>query len=179
MIFPGTANQSAYDEITFGSSTPGAIALDIDIKFCSDPNAFNCKRKGVLPVTIFGTDSFDVADIDVSTLQLCTEDLSECTEAPRDHSIADRGDPTTDLGAAQCAIIEEVEQDYLNTDGFLDLDVTFEAREVQDMLESFCDSAKNAVSEPLIIIGSTIDGTDIYTVPIPNLGTDQLKKVSK
>jgi hypothetical protein len=156
----------------------------IDIKFCSDPNAFNCKKKGVLPVTIFGTDSFDVASIDLSTLQLCTEDLSVCTGAPRDYSIADRGDPTSDLGAAQCALLEVEEgifeeQDYLNPDGFLDLDAAFEASEVQDMLGTFCGSARNAISETLVITGSTLDGTPIISVPIGNTGTDQLVKKNK
>jgi hypothetical protein len=160
------------------------IAVSIDIKFCSDPNAFNCKKKGVLPVTIFGTEDFDVEDIDVSSLQLCTEDLSSCTNAPRDYSIADRGDPTSDLGATMCAIIEVEEgifeeQDYLNQDGFLDLDAAFEASEVQDMLGTFCSDVKGATSEPLIITGTTLDGTTIFSVPLPNVGTDQLWKANK
>lgn len=153
----------------------------IDIKFCSDPNAFNCKKKGVLPVTIFSTESFDILAIDISTLQLCTENLSVCTGAPRDYSIADRGDPTSDLGAAQCTLLEVdegifEEQDYLNPDGFLDLDVAFEASEVQDMLGTFCGSARNAISETLVIIGSTLGGAPFISVPIGNTGTDQLVK---
>jgi hypothetical protein len=157
------------------------VDVGIDIKFCSDPNAFNCKKRGVLPVTIFSTESFDVLAIDISTLQLCTEDLSVCTGAPRDYSIADRGDPTSDLGAAQCTLLEVdegifEEQDYLNPDGFLDLDVAFEASEVQDMLGAFCVSARNTVSDPLVITGSTFDGTPIISVPIGNTGTDQLVK---
>jgi hypothetical protein len=160
------------------------IEVAIDIKFCSDPNAFNCKKKGVLPVTIFGTDSFDVADIDISSLQLCTEDLFSCTNAPTDYSIADRGDPTSDLGAAQCAMLEVEEgvfeeQDYLNPDGFRDLDAAFEASEVQDMLGTFCSDVKGATSEPLVITGTTLGGTTIFSVPLPNLGTDQLWKVNK
>ena len=160
------------------------IQVDIDIKFCSDPNAFNCKKKGVLPVTIFGTVDFNVEDIDISSLQLCTEDLSSCTNAPRNWSVADRGDPTSDLGAAMCAIIEVEEgifeeQDYLNQDGFLDLDAAFEASEVQDMLGTFCSDVKGASSEPLIITGTTLDGTMIFSVPVPNVGTDQLWKVNK
>lgn len=162
----------------------GDVEVAIDIKFCSDPNAFNCKKKGVLPVTIFGTDELDVADIDISTLQLCTEDLSVCTSAPVDYSIADRGDPSSDLGAAMCELVEDpplsgilVEQDYLTTDGFLDLDAAFSATEVQEMLGTFCGGDKNTASETLIITGSTTDATPIYSVPIGNTGTDQLWKV--
>jgi hypothetical protein len=159
---------------------PEGIEVAIDIKFCSDPNAFNCKKKGVLPVTIFGTDSFDVASIDVSTLQLCTEDFSACTNAPGVSSMADRGDPTSDLGAAQCAMLEVdgifEEQDYLNPDGYYDLDVGFDAGEVQDMLGSFCGAERNALSETLVIRGSTFDGTPFSSVPVGNTGIDQLVK---
>ena len=174
----------AHDGLAFVPDSAIMIDIDIDIKFCSDPNAFNCKKKGVLPVTIFGTEDFDVEDIDISSLQLCTEDLISCTNAPRDYSIADRGDPTTDLGAAMCAIIEVEEgifeeQDYLNQDGFLDLNAAFEASEVQDMLGTFCSDVKGATSEPLIITGTNLDGTMIFSVPLPNVGTDQLWKVNK
>ena len=155
----------------------------IDIKFCSDPNAFNCKKKGVLPVTIFGTDTFDVADIDVSTLQLCSEG-GDCTGIPRDYSIADRGDPDSDIGAAQCDFIEVdegvfEEQDYLNPDGFMDLDVAFEAGEVQDILGEFCGADKGTISETLMLTGSTWDGIPIVSVPVGNLGIDQLLKQNK
>lgn len=153
----------------------------IDIKFCSDPNAFNCKKKGVLPVTIFGTDSFDIYDINPDTLKLCLEDMSACTNGPRGWSFADRGDPTSDLGASQCAPIEIdpgvfEEQDYLNPDGYDDIDAAFEAHEVQDMLGAFCSGPRNGVSPALVITGSTWSGTPIYSVPLPNAGIDQLVK---
>jgi hypothetical protein len=154
------------------------IEVDVDIKFCSDPNAFNCKKNGVLPVTIFGTDTFDVADIDISTLQLCTEDLSSCTGAPSDYSIADRGAPG-DVGADQCAIVDGVEQDYLTLDGYLDLDAAFEASEVQAMLGDFCGADKGAISPTLVITGSTLSGQTITSVPVGDVGIDQLLKANK
>jgi len=172
----------------FNNQLGGTFTIDIplvevamDIKFCSDPNAFNCKKRGVLPVTIFGTNTFDAANIDVSTLQLCLDDLSVCTNGPRDWSLADRGDPNSDLGAAQCTIIEIEdgvfeEQDYLTLDGFDDLDAAFEASEVQDMLGVFCDGPKNGVSPDLVIIGQTVEGAMIYSAPIGNSGIDQLVK---
>lgn len=153
----------------------------IDIKFCSNPNAFNCKNKGVLPVTIFGTEDFPVADIDVSTMRLCTEDLTACTNAPRDYSIADRGNPESDLGAAICAIDPATgsELNYLNPDLFDDMDVAFEAREIQDMLGTFCADFKGATSDPLVIIGKTWNGTEIFSAPVPNVGIDQLWKANR
>lgn len=185
-VGPGQTDFDRQDRLLINTLVPEPreLIVAIDIKFCSDPNAFNCKKKGVLPVTIFGTSAFDVTEIDISTLQLCTENLSVCTGAPRDHSLADRGDPSSDLGAAQCALVEDppesgvyVEQDYLTMDGFLDLDAAFDAGEVQDMLETFCGGAKNTASENLLITGSTIDGTPFYSVPIGDIGTDQLWKV--
>jgi hypothetical protein len=120
------------------AEVPEPLPLIIDIKFCSAPNAFNCEKKGVLPVTIFGSGDIDVMDIDPSTLRLCLADLSDCTGAPKDYSIADRGDPNSDLGAAQCAIVEDppqsgifVEQDYLTRDRMADLEAAFYASEVQ------------------------------------------------
>jgi hypothetical protein len=42
--------------------------VGIDIKPGSDPNSINPSLDGDLPVAIFGSDSFDVADVDVATL---------------------------------------------------------------------------------------------------------------
>jgi len=162
-----------------------SLEVTIDIKFCSDPNAFNCKKKGVLPVTIFGTADFFVEDIDFSSVQLCTEDLVFCTGAPRDWSFADRGTPS-DAGAAQCGLVEEpplsgilVEMDYLNPDTYLDVDVAFEAHEVRDMLGAFCSADKGTISEPLVITGTTMNGVTLFSVPVPNVGIDQLWKANK
>jgi hypothetical protein len=170
------------DDLKFASITEVAI----DIKFCSDPNAFNCKKKGVLPVTIFGTESFDVADIDVSTLRLCRDDTGDCTGPPTDWSFDDRGDPTTDLGASQCALVDtdgdevpDTELHTLNPDGWGDLDVGFDAGEVQVMLGEFCGGPKNGVSATLFIEGETFDGTPIESIPVGNTGTDQLVKKNR
>lgn len=162
---------------TFTIEIP-TVEVAIDIKFCSDPNAFNCKQKGVLPVTIFGTDSFDVNDIDLSTLQLCNADLSFCTGSPKDWSVADRGSPS-DAGAAQCALVEEVEQDYLTQDTFDDLDAAFYANEVKTVLGDFCTMDKGTISGALIVIGETEAGVLIHSVDVPNVGVDQLLKVNR
>jgi len=44
------------------------VEIEIDIKPGSDPNSINPKSKGVIPVAILGSDSFDVAEVDVTTL---------------------------------------------------------------------------------------------------------------
>jgi hypothetical protein len=183
-VLDPSGNADTFGLITKFITTPASIEIYMDIKFCSDPNAFNCRKKGVLPVTIFSTDEFDVGQIDVSTLMLCKEDLTSCTGMPRNYSLADRGDALSDIGAAMCAVVEVEdgiykEQDYLTQDGLLDLDVAFEAGEVQEMLDTFCSGGKGATSEPLVIIGETLDGTAVHSVPIPHVGTDQLWKVNK
>jgi len=48
--------------------SPEMIAVDIDIKPSSDVNPFNPASRGVVPVAILGSDTFDVADVDVTTL---------------------------------------------------------------------------------------------------------------
>ena len=42
--------------------------VDIDIKPGSDPNSVNTKSRGVIPVAILGSATFDVTDVDVTTL---------------------------------------------------------------------------------------------------------------
>jgi len=44
------------------------VSVDLDIKPNGDPNSINPSAGGVLPVAILGSDSFDVADVDVMTL---------------------------------------------------------------------------------------------------------------
>jgi hypothetical protein len=47
---------------------PPTIVVAVDIKPGSDPNPINPLGRGVIPVAILGSDSFDVADVDVATL---------------------------------------------------------------------------------------------------------------
>jgi hypothetical protein len=47
---------------------PPAIAAEIDIRPSSDTNPVNPFNRGVIPVAILGSDTFDVADVDVTTL---------------------------------------------------------------------------------------------------------------
>jgi hypothetical protein len=46
----------------------GKLLALIDIKPASDPNSINPMGQGVIPVAILGSDTFDVADVDASTL---------------------------------------------------------------------------------------------------------------
>jgi hypothetical protein len=178
-VFDPSGNADTAGLVTKFITTPASIEIYVDIKFCSDPNAFNCKKKGVLPVTIFGTADFDVATIDPSTLKLCLADLTTCTNAPRDWSMADRGDPATDIGAEQCAIIDLVEQDFLTQDGIMDFDAAFEAVEVQALLGDFCGQPQKSTSQTLFVVGETFDGVPIVSLAIDDVAVDQLWKANK
>jgi hypothetical protein len=46
------------------------VSVDVDIKPGSCPNPFNLKSRGVLPVAILGTQTFDVATIDAASIHL-------------------------------------------------------------------------------------------------------------
>ncbi len=81
-----------------------SIEIEIDIKPGSDPNSINPSLEGDLPVAILGSDTFDVADVDVSTLAFGR------SGAPFDHS--------------QGPHFEDV-----NGDGFLDLVSHFRTKE--------------------------------------------------
>ena len=167
---------------TFRFPGCGVIDAAIDIKFCSDPNGFNCKKKGKTPVTIFGTAALDVSDIDISSLQLClADDTDVCVGPPQSWSVADRGDPDTDIGAAQCALNEETgeEEDFLNQDGLEDLDVTFDSRDLADLPGFGCPLGKGEASATLVLKGLTNDGTEFMSVPVGDPGIDQLANQGK
>ena len=172
---------TVHDTLTLGEEVweldlaCGEVIPDIDIKFCSNPNGFNCKKQGKTPLTIFGTASLDVTTIDILSLRLClASDPTMCTGAPMDWSIDDRGNPMTDLGASECTIIEGVEQDYLNPDGFDDLDVAFDTQELVALTGFGCPLDKNEASATLIIRGSLNDGTEVFSTPVGDVGIDQL-----
>jgi hypothetical protein len=160
--------------IQFVASSAACLETALDIKFCSNPNAFNCKAPGKTPITIFGTSSVDVTKIDVTSLRLClASNPSTCTTSgPQSFSIGDRGAPT-DVGAGSCKVIDGVEQNFLNPDGIQDLEVTFDTQEVALLIG--CDGlAVGATSATLIVTGKTMTGTSFATIPVGNPGVDQL-----
>jgi hypothetical protein len=64
-----TANHTSDDvTVLLNLCDPPTLSVDLDIKPGSDPNSINPSNRGVIPVAILGSDTFDVADVDVATL---------------------------------------------------------------------------------------------------------------
>ena len=69
----------------------GVQTVVVDVKPGSNQNVFNPKSRGVLPVSILGSNDYDVTEIDVSTL------LLEGQAAPLRSRLQKRADGTMDL----------------------------------------------------------------------------------
>jgi hypothetical protein len=86
----------------FGSSPRefafSPLVVEIDIKPGSDPNSINPSLGGSIPVVILGSDSFDVADVDVTTLAFGPDGASfDHSQGPHFEDV--NGDGLTDLTA--------------------------------------------------------------------------------
>jgi hypothetical protein len=54
--------------VELGSEYAAALTVNVSVKPGNDVNPINPKSRGVIPVAILGSDTFDVADVDASTL---------------------------------------------------------------------------------------------------------------
>jgi hypothetical protein len=111
-----------------------------------------------------------VGQIDVASLQLCSG--TTCTASgPTTWSIADRGNPNTDLGASRCAVVNGVEQNYLRPDGILDLDVGFDTPQLAGI--AGCPLPKRTLINGLYIKGQLKDKTPFQSTPVVAPGGDK------
>jgi hypothetical protein len=60
----------------FGPEYAGSIEIDLDIKPGGEPNAIHLAGGGVIPVAILGSDVFDIAEVDATTLAFGPGDAS-------------------------------------------------------------------------------------------------------
>lgn len=91
-----------------------------DIHPGSCPNPINPNRRGVIPTAILGTSSFDVADIDVSSIRLVGV-------APTAHAYEDVSTPYISSGDD---LLNSRDCHTLRSDGFKDLTIKFDAQSV-------------------------------------------------
>ena len=69
------------------------VVLALDIKPGSCPNGFNPDSGGLLPVSLLGTDTFDVSTIDLSTVLISLADCPTNAVAPIRSTFEDAGTP--------------------------------------------------------------------------------------
>ena len=82
--------------IDFGPEYTGNIQIEIDIMPGGDPNSINPSLGGDLPVAILGSDSFDVANVEVTTLAFGPSGASiDHSHGPHFEDL--NGDGSTDL----------------------------------------------------------------------------------
>jgi len=101
------------------------IEVFVDIKPQSCPNPINVKGKGVLPVAVLGTEDFDVTTIDPATIVLMREETCEMVSPLR----WAYEDVATPFEGELCDCHE------LGPDGYLDLTLKFDTRELVEKLE--------------------------------------------
>ena len=161
--------------------------VDIDVKAFSNVNGFNCKKKGVLPVTIWGKCGFDVSEIDLSTVVLKLTNGTDVGGPVVNSLICDRGDPDIDQGSSGGALVADcfdaaglpgqdgvADMEGGTLDGVDDIDVRFDA---QTVIGNICTGASKRDIIPtngLVIMGELNDGTMFTSVPFPDVGIDQL-----
>jgi hypothetical protein len=114
----------------------GLYLVTIDIKPGSDPNSINLTEQGVLPVAIFGSSTFDVDSIDLSTIEIGGA------------GVASRGSAK----ASKMAVSFE----DVDLDGIMDLVAFFR---VQDLV---AEGALEGTTNKLMLEAETTGGVPIY-----------------
>ena len=116
----------------FGESV---VNIDIDIKPGSDINPINNNGNGVIPVAIFGNETFDVSQINLSTVE-----LEECAIK----AVGKKG--------KLLAHIEDI-----NDDGYADLVV-----QIEDVAGAFVGPTATLTGE--LFDDTLIEGTDVICI---------------
>jgi hypothetical protein len=134
---------------------PGCeLAAHLDIKPGSCPNPVNPRSRGVVPIAIVGSESFDVTNVDIESLILARADGVGGSVAPLAGPHGPRAhieDVATPFDGEECDCHE------LGSDGFDDLALKFSTVEVSEALQ--LRSLPNKRPVALTISGSLLDGT--------------------
>ena len=128
LVTDGAGNESTVDcSVT---AIPSELVVDIDIKPGSDPNSLNLNGNGVVPVGVFGSNAFNVADINVSS-------VVAGVDADSDGEIDVSALPAA---AVHGGHIEDIDGDGINDIVFhfrefeLGIDITTPGNEILDVL---------------------------------------------
>jgi hypothetical protein len=135
---------------------PGSLELPLDIRPGACPNPLNRQSRGVLPVALVGSDTFDVSEVDLGTLQLARADGVGGSVAPHEgppgpHSVVD--DVATPFDGELCDCHD------LAGDGFDDLVLHFRVDDLVAALE--LDDLAAGTDVELQLSGALLDGSPL------------------
>ncbi len=133
----------------------GELSAGLDVKPGSCPNPVNRSSHGVLPVALVGTESLDVMEVDLATIQLSRADGVGGSVAPNEgppgpHSEFE--DVATPFDGELCDCHD------LDGDGITDLSMRFRTDDVVAALELDDLPAGDLVE--LVVSGALLDGTE-------------------
>jgi len=136
------------------STGPCTIPVNFDIKPGSCPNPLNVGSRGVIPAAVLGAEDFDVNTIDAVSVRLNGV-------APIRHNYEDVSSPVVDGNECECSAD--------GPDGYLDLTLKFDTREVVESLGDVNDGD---------VLTLTVEGVltdEIHTIK----GTDCIRIIGK
>jgi hypothetical protein len=146
-LFPGFENPRW---VAFVSGSEAAAEVIIDIKPNSDPSSFGCKARGVIPVAVLGSSTFDATGIDANSVRFGkTGDEADAAEAHQKGNQARRH-------------VEDV-----NADAFLDMVFHFRFEATGFGCSDIPQGSKSVDLEG--ILTGTADGTDFEATDILRL----------
>lgn len=164
-----------------GNSVPDECdqIVTLDIRPGGCPNPLNVKSRGVVPMAIVGSETFDVTDIDIESLVLSRADGIGGVVAPL---LGPRGpgamieDVATPFAGELCACQE------LRGDGIDDLSLKFSNSDLVEVLE--LDSLPRQTIVTLTLSGTLFDGTaftasDCMTIVSDALQPQTLRSIRK
>ncbi len=135
------------DEVNVYKISPSLVEMVIDIKPGSCKNPVNVKSKGVLSVVILGSEELDVNSIDIASIRLAG------ARAIRS-SFEDIATPSHD----DC-------KSFLQPDGYTDLVLKFETREIVESLGEVLDGEEWILTlDGMLYDGTGIEGEDYITI---------------
>jgi hypothetical protein len=152
-INTGTEFYTVFGICVKGEPTAAIPSVALDIKPGSCPNSFNRKSNGVLSVGLLGSASFDITEVDVSSITLSRADGVGGSVSPLEGPPGPRSwfeDVGTPFDGQPCDCHE------LEGDGIMDLSMKFDSQELVTALE--LDALEPGALVELIAEGVKITG---------------------
>lgn len=130
---PGFGFSGNYEIFLGGAgSVETGMVVDLDLKPGGCPNSFNRGSNGVLPAAILGTATFDVHDIDLSTVVISRDDGLGGSSAPNE---GPPGPHSTYSDVGTPFVGNECDCHSLGGDGITDLSMKFKSADMVAALQ--------------------------------------------